>query len=264
MKFAGNKFIVSMIVLTLVLSGSALLTYVLVATVQLHLHIIPEEERKSASYIQRTTHRRKTKAIRDHFHKIVDEAPSVLENDSVCFLCHTSLPHHKQKKIRALLNMHTFFMMCESCHIKKEEKIEVNYQWLDPEGSDISKGHYGTSYHPLSGSLLRLNLQSRIAPFKVEEGERIFLNEDKNTPLAQDYLRIKDTLSDEEKDFVKKNFHKNIKPVGYTCKECHTAKGKLDFEALGFSEKRRLDLENLSVSGMMTRYETFYLPQLFE
>jgi len=264
MKLKGKKILLNMGLLVLILSGSALLTYILVTTVQLQLKIIPEEERKSASYIQRTAHRKKEMAIRNHFHKIVEEQASVIENESVCFLCHTTLPHHKHKKIRALMNMHTFFMTCETCHIKNEDNKDLQYQWLDPPGTDLSLGHYGTSYHPLSGSLLRVNLQSRITPFEEKNGERKFLIENKDSPLAQDYLRVKDTLSEQEKDFVKKNFHKNIKPVGYDCKECHRAKGKLDLEGLGFSEKRRLDLENLSVSGMMTRYETFYLPELFE
>lgn len=251
-------------VLLLILAGSAALTYVLIRTVQLQLHIIPEEEREAESFIKRTTHRKKEKSLRDHFHIIVEETPSPVESASVCYLCHTTLPHHKHKNLRALMNMHTYYVKCESCHIKPEEGQQIRYAWLDPEGTDASLGHYGTSYHPLSGSLLRVNLTSRIAPYVTKDGKAEFLIQKKDTPIAQDYIRMKDHLSDQEKDFVKKNFHNNIKPVGHSCKKCHNPDGILDYQSLGFSEKRRADLENLSISGMMTRYETFYLPALFE
>ncbi len=260
----GKNMLRTLVVLVLILSGSVLVTYVLVATVQLQHHIIPEEEREAESYIQRTAHRSREKALRDHFHKIIEEESSSIEAESVCFLCHTTLPHHKHKKMRALLNMHTFFLVCESCHIKNEEENKIEYAWLDQQGAEGSLGHYGTSYHPLSGSLLRVNLDSRIVPMVSENGQQRSSIQRIDSPLAQDYLRVKDTLSDQEKDFVKKNFHQGIKPVGYVCKECHTEKGRIDFKQLGFSDKRRTDLENLSVSGMLTRYETFYLPELFE
>ena len=163
-----------------------------------------------------------------------------------------------------MLNMHTYFLTCESCHSKSEEGAKVEYAWMDPEGVDGSEGHYGTRYHAISGSLLRVNLQSRVTPCEVQNGQLRFLVQKMDTPLAQDYLRMKDNLKDEEKDFVKKKFHEGIKPVGHLCKECHNKESRLDFDQLGFSEKRRADLESLSVSGMLTRYETFYLPALFD
>lgn len=252
------------LVLLLILGASAALTYILVRTVQLQLHIIPVEEREAQSLIRRTAHLRKVRAIRDHFHQIVQEEPSVLESESVCFLCHTTLPHHSHKKVRAIMNMHTFYLTCESCHVRDGEAQEVAYAWMDPKGTDTSLGHYGTSYHPLSGSLLRVNLQSRIAPYVTRDGKRVFLVQRKDTPMARDYVRMKDRLSEQEKDFAKKNFHARIKPTGYACKECHREDGILDFQRLGFSERRTADLEHLSVSSMLTRYETFYLPELFE
>ena len=258
------------IVSILILAGASLLTFFLVYTVQLQHHIIPEEEREADSYIQRMANRKRVKAVRDHFHKIVTEEPSAVERESVCFLCHTTLPHHKNKKNRALLNMHTFYLSCESCH-NKAAGVEgmagaegVSYGWLDPAGADPSRGHYGTRYNPLSGSLIRVNLESRIAPFVTEEGQRRFLVQKKNSPMARDYIHNKDNLNEQEKDFVKKKFHEGVRPVGHACKACHKPEGILDFEGLGFEVKRRSDLETLSVSGMLTRYETFFLPELFE
>jgi len=251
------------VVLLLIVAAASALTYILVRTVQLQLHIIPEEEREAESFIQRTAHRKKEKAVRDHFHNIVQEASSPVEAESVCFLCHTTLPHHKHKKMRALLNMHTFYLSCETCHLKREEGETVDYAWLDPPGAEQARGHYGTSYHPLSGSLLRVNLESRIAPVGQRGGERAFLVQKTDTPMAQDYIRMKDNLSEQEKDFVKKNFHADIKPTGAACKQCHSPDSILNLRGLGFSDRRRADLENLSISGMMTRYETFYLPDLF-
>jgi len=38
----------------------------------------------------------------------------------------------------------------------------------------------------------------------------------------------------------------------------------LDFKKLGFSKKRAVDLQELNIRGMMTKYKTFYLPNLFK
>jgi len=254
----------SIFICFLILCGAVLLTYLLVRIVHLQQHIIPVEEKEAESYIRRVSHRNRVKAIRDHFHNIVEDEVSIIEKETACSLCHTGLPHHKHKKMRALLNMHTFFLVCETCHIKPEGEEKIAYGWMDPEGKDVSDGHYGTSYHPLSGSLLRVNLSSRIGPYIHQNGQRRFLLKKTDSPLAQDYLRMKESLNEQEKDYVKKSFHKNINPVGSKCKQCHNEKSKLDFKGLGFSEKRRTDLENLLITGIVTKYETFYLPELFE
>jgi len=52
--------------------------------------------------------------------------------------------------------------------------------------------------------------------------------------------------------------------ITHKCNTCHAKKGILDFKKLGFAENRIVDLEQLNVKGMITKYEKFYLPDLFK
>jgi hypothetical protein len=80
--------------------------------------------------------------------------------------------------------------------------------------------------------------------------------------LARDYMKVRDTLTPEQREGIKIRFHANIKPKGHTCQKCHSKEGILDFSALGFDDKRIRDLEYLNIKGLITKYEEFYLPDL--
>ena len=85
-----------------------------------------------------------------------------------------------------------------------------------------------------------------------------------DAPLARDYMRVRDTLTPEQRDVFKMKFHGNIKPKGHECEACHAKRGVLDFEKLGFADNRVQDLRQLNIRGMITKYEEFYLPTLFK
>ncbi len=77
-------------------------------------------------------------------------------------------------------------------------------------------------------------------------------------------MKVRDKLTPEQRDNVKKKFHVNIKAKGHECKACHTKKGIFEFRKLGFTENRTIDLEQLNITGMITKYEKFYIPNLFK
>ena len=54
--------------------------------------------------------------IEGRFHHIGFE----IERDqaSICVRCHGNVPHDKSKEVRAFLNMHVFYVACETCHDK--------------------------------------------------------------------------------------------------------------------------------------------------
>ena len=54
------------------------------------------------------------------YHKDEIFAITKLEDKSSCRVCHPLYPHSNNNKVRALVNMHTGFMLCEVCHLKKE------------------------------------------------------------------------------------------------------------------------------------------------
>ena len=104
---------------------------------------------------------------------------------------------------------------------------------------------------------------SKITPFyqKGDQLQPAILKQD--VPLALDYMKVRDQLTPEQRDGVKNKFHVNVREKGHDCKTCHAEKGILDFKKLGFADNRIEDLVQLNVKGMLTKYEEFYLPDLF-
>ena len=201
-----------------------------------------------------------------HFHLVVDDAPQLPEEfRPVCFICHSDLPHSKNKRVRSLMNLHTQFFACETCHIKEKPETTIVYKWYNPLDSNPPGPFYGTSYDPDSGSLsLGKDLISKIAPYyKSEKDGKVWSAiQIQDAPMARDYVRVRDRLSPEQREGIKNKFHENIKPKGHECNQCHTENSILDFEQLGFVENRIDNLKKLVVVGMIQKYESWYLPEL--
>ena len=200
-----------------------------------------------------------------HFHNIV-EYPQLPENmRPVCYICHSDYPHSKNKKVRALLNMHTQFFVCETCHIDTKGSVNVVYKWYNPYDPNPKGPFFGTSYDPETGNLIEVSdYFSKIAPYFVKGGKHESAIQIQDSALAQDYAKVKEQLTPEQRDNVKKKFHVNIKPKGHECKECHSRDSILEFRKLGFETNRTVDLQQLNITGLVTKYESFYIPNLFQ
>ncbi|MBC8434528.1 MAG: hypothetical protein H8D96_21680 [Desulfobacterales bacterium] len=222
-------------------------------------------EKKHASAILEEARRLEELEIHRHFHNITP-FPQLAENERpVCFICHSDYPHSKSKKVRSLLNMHTQYFVCETCHIKEKEGARIVYKWYNPFDDDPQGPFFGTSYDPETGNLVEVDdLISKIAAFFMNKDKLESTLQIQDAPLALDYMKVRDKLTPEQRDSVKKKFHVNIKPKGHDCKICHSKEGLLDFKKLRFSENRIVDLEQLNIKGMITKYEEFYLPNLFQ
>jgi hypothetical protein len=203
--------------------------------------------------------------LHKHFHHIVPYPKLPEDKSPACFICHSDYPHSKNKKIRSILNMHTQFFVCESCHIKEKEGTGIFYKWYSPFEENPQGPFFGTSYDPETGNLVQVKDEfSKIAAY-FRTGIRLELAiQHQDAPLARDFMKVRDKLTPEQREGVKNQFHQNIKPKGHECKACHSKQGILNFKRLGFSEKRTADLENLNITGMLTKYEQFYLPDLFQ
>jgi hypothetical protein len=209
-----------------------------------------------------------------HFHHTTDTLKLPEDARPVCFICHSDYPHSKEKKIRGMMNMHTQYFVCETCHIKEKPETTIAYKWYSPLEDHPAAPFFGTSYDPETGVLATGNLHAKIAPY-FKYGHRDYSSLDKaenllpaiqtqDAPLALDFMKVRDKLSPEQRDGVKNKFHENIKPKGHDCQTCHSEKSIFDFKQLGFSEKRILDLKQLEVVGLIKKYDRFYLPKLFE
>ena len=224
------------------------------------------QKKESPAVIKLREHR----AAEEHsrFHHIVETPQAPDADRSTCYICHSNLPHTKTKKIRAMLNMHSNYLVCESCHLNITAGETVVYKWYSPVEKNPEGPFFGTSYDPETGELEMVNDQfSKIAPFYVKDGTPVSTAHTHNAQEAQaarDFVKIRNKLTPDEQKEQTRKFHVDIRPKGPECQTCHATRGILDFKALGFSQKRAVDIENLSIKGMITKYDEFYLPDLFK
>lgn len=191
---------------------------------------------------------------------------SNLQNDSSCAACHSLYPHTGNKKVSAFLNMHTGYVVCEVCHLDKSKIKQAAYEWKSPEDVTFKGRPYASFYNQKTGKVERHDAMiSRITVYTVAGGEkRPALNVmDNNEAIG--FLEKWSSMGKEEKDKRLKIFHKDIakKEVSIVCNECHSEKGILDFKKLGFSATRTNDLKYLNIKSLVTKYDTFVLPNLF-
>jgi hypothetical protein len=189
-----------------------------------------------------------------------------LDDRTSCRVCHPLYPHSENKLVRGLLNMHTGFMLCEVCHVKRAKFKNIGYDWSDTENADYSGKPFGTYYNPRTQKAHKSeHFISRIAIFVKEDGKKQLVMDSDDVREAKRYLKKEKTLKLHEREDELEHFHRDVakKDVSVACEECHSAESILDFRRLGFDEKKAKDLVNLNVKGLVSKYETFYFPNLF-
>ena len=213
--------------------------------------------------IQRVTERNR------HFHNEPVEDLINLGQKAVCLSCHGDFPHSKEPMIRTLMNMHTQFIGCMTCHndAKKINQESLSFSWLNFSGIKVTGKPYGVDVDPNTGYLQETDdYYSKIVAYSETANGKQLLEIPETDPQAQEYLAIKDQLSDTDQEAVKKLFHKLASPKGRECSLCHTKEkdSYLPFRSLGFTDKRIDELTNLNIIGIIENYKKFYLPNLFE
>jgi hypothetical protein len=221
------------------------------------------QKKESPELIAQKKHIEAEEHQRFHYIVPVPRPPAAMR--STCYICHSNLPHNKTKKIRAMLNMHTNYIACETCHLKKQEGETIVYKWYSPVEKNPKGPFFGTAYNPETGELEMVHSHySQIAPFSEKNGTLTPVVYMQDAALAKDFVKIRDQLTPEQRKDKTKRFHVDILPKGSACQTCHSTKGILDFKALGFSPKRTVDIEQLNIKGIITKYDEFYLPDLFK
>lgn len=204
-----------------------------------------------------------------HFHNTPLEDKPLLGKKNVCFYCHGDFPHSKEPMIRTLMNMHTQFIGCMTCHNdpRKVKESTLTFDWLNYSGIEVKGKPFGTSKDPKTGYLSATDdYFSKIVAYSQQDNEKQLLEITEDTPAAMEFLEIRDILSDIDKEAIKKSFHKIVMPKGRFCSRCHTEEEKsyLPFRKLGFSERRINDVTNLNIIGLVEKYKTFYMPNLLK
>ncbi len=202
-----------------------------------------------------------------HFHNMPANNFVEMGKKEVCYQCHGDYPHAKQPMVRTLLNMHTQFIGCMTCHVDPDKQPEGSYRfdWLNYSGIDVDGPHFGTDVDPDTGYLIATDdYFSKIVVYGGADNELLEITEDNND--VREFLQIKDELSSEDKEAIKKRFHAQVMAKGRFCTRCHTDEEKsyLPFRDLGFSDQRISDVTNLNIVGIVEKYRDFYMPRLFD
>jgi hypothetical protein len=202
-----------------------------------------------------------------YLHKSEQSYIVSLKDQSSCGVCHPIYPHSNNKLVRAFLNMHTGFMFCEVCHIKKSTVDHLVYDWENTENVDFSGEPFGTYFNPRTSKAHKADEHfiSRIAVFSLAKGKKQGLMNTQDTLAANEFMLQEKNLKPDAKKKELNYFHRDIerKEISVACNECHSAEGILDFDKLGFGEKKTKHLIYINIKGLVTKYKTFYFPNLF-
>jgi len=192
---------------------------------------------------------------RGHFHMIDEYVSQPEPNPPLCLTCHGTYPHGKEKKVRSLLNFHTGFIACAVCHVRKDS-VDKNFSfaWVDRETGQMRstvEGAYG-------------KYPARLFPIVVSDGGEKSVFRPITKEAAQQYLEVKDKYTPDQVAQAKVKLHSGISKKPVFCTDCHKQDGYLPFAQLGFSENRVQHLVSTEVTGMLEKYDTFYLPSVID
>jgi cytochrome c553 len=201
------------------------------------------------------------------FHNPV--APIEPGEKAVCNYCHGDYPHAKKPMVRTLLNMHTQFVGCLTCHADPDKipEEELVFRWLNYSGIEVTGVPFGTDVDPISGGLIDTDdFYSKIVLYRRKGGEEELLEIPASRPDARDFIPMRGELTSAQQGAAKRRFHANVNAVGRFCARCHTAETEsfLPLRDLGFSDPRVTALTNLNIVGVVEKYREFYIPTIFK
>jgi hypothetical protein len=209
--------------------------------------------------------------IKGRFHHI----GFYIENDnaSICVRCHGTVPHDESKEIRSFLNMHAFYVACETCHIRPDEgNPPWIFQWsskatglpvanpstlVDIENSFLKEQDYEKKYITYG------NYGSKITPGQITDGKFEFLKRGNLMAYTEEYLEHEEELGEGQKSQVKNVIHRNINEQPIECDQCHKEDNVyIPYAELGYPPRRVDELTTTSVVGMIEKYSEFWIPEL--
>lgn len=199
--------------------------------------------------------------VKGHFHHVGMKVET--DNNSVCIKCHGAVPHDRAKTIRAFLNMHAFYMACETCHIRPDhESDQWTFRWYDKSTGDVIENPPGlnTTNESMYG-----NYSAKISPGQSDSmGVFSFLNGKKEIQFVERYLNEEKRLNDTQKSKMKNIIHRKVNEQPLLCDGCHTAQNDpyLPFTKLGYPNRRLYELTSTEVVGMIKKYQQFYIPNI--
>ncbi len=194
--------------------------------------------------------------IKGHFHHIgFDIGP---DKRSYCVDCHGDMPHDAVKEIRAFLNMHAFFVGCETCHVKLEKEQSTGvYKWYDRTTGEIVESPVKEE---MPGAF-----RAKIIPFERVQGELRRIDSQDRIDFVQEYREREQTLTESQRSRAKKLIHKIVSKQPYMCEDCHQKeKPLLPLDAIGYPKERIDSITGTEAVGMIKNYTKFYMPRMLQ
>ena len=201
------------------------------------------------------------------FHNFPDRFLPTQGKKNVCLSCHGFFPHSKKPMIRSMLNMHTQYIGCVTCHSDPDniDEDEIKLRWLNFSGINVTGPPFGTDIDHDTGELVKTDdYYSKIVAYRINGEQETIMEITADHPEMIEYEKIKNTFTDRDREAFKKRFHKNIMSKGRFCSRCHTNESEsyIPFRELEFSDRRIQDLTNLNIIGLVEKYKDFYMPDL--
>lgn len=196
------------------------------------------------------------------------------DDASICVRCHGNVPHDESKEVRSFLNMHAFYLSCETCHSRPEDGAEAwTFRWYDKDtgkivGNPLALTEIEEMYHteqeirqyPVYG-----NYGAKVAPSLNNLGEVKLLHGDKEMSFVERYVIEQERLKPEQKSQMKRVIHRKVSKEAVQCKDCHNQEDQyIPFAELGYPPTRMRELTNLAVVNMILKYKEFYIPSLLK
>ncbi len=199
--------------------------------------------------------------VKGHFHHVGMKVET--DSFSVCIRCHGAVPHDMAKSIRAFLNMHAFYMACETCHVRPiDGEPNMEFRWYDQATGITIENPAGLNAQDES---MYGNYSAKIAPGRMDEnGKFKLINGAKELEFAKRYQSDESRLNDTQKSKMKKIIHRKVNEQPLLCDGCHTTENQpyLPFELLGYPKRRLYELTSTEVVGMIKKYQQFYIPNI--
>lgn len=252
----------------IIIAAAALLSGYLTFKVQFERRRPPRIQRPKAESMQTLRIReQERRQVHEHFH-LLTEDPNLeaWANKSSCVVCHSPYPHGRTTKAVAIMNLHTEFMTCHACHLKLDAHREIRFGWITPTGAPSQGKPYGVAIDPDTGLFAETGDHvSKLAPHVFRQGRWEPITASEGIAAAIDYMQHSAQYPSERKSTITDRLHAGTELRAFIkCSQCHSKTGIMDFRALGFEPARANQLEKMEIGGMLTNYDIFYFPDLFE
>jgi hypothetical protein len=188
-----------------------------------------------------------------HFHVSDESVTTDIETAPMCLRCHGNFCHNKSEEFRSYYNMHTFFLACETCHIRKDQNSAIQFKWFDDKTGRELKQIKGWDE----------NYGAKVVPVRPDGREFERLDEFPKKKLALDFMKNKNSYTPEEKEKIKQQLMKHVSEKPIACEECHCTQGYLNYSELGYDSARAADLSRIEIVKMIKEYKDFKFPVIF-